>query len=405
MTALYSLFFPAAVKQGTVNEAQPTAPPKHIQEMKKSALMLIRGSYIEESDFNDDVMVYRLCADKDAQDSVESHAQKVNAGERSADQKAPLSNGLAGETTQGAPRDPVSEKQSLASANPEQGTEMEHSGQGPAHGDQNQEDGVNVESKGSNLSMETEDFLSQYHDLLAKLNYNPNELVALNLNTSEPSTPTEDEDDFEKFTVAPHSDNLTFPFGPKAHLMFSHNPARIHGAPFTGPFISVLLSKTENMLENELHVNLLLTGIIAQLACYPQPLLRSFLLNTNMVFQPSVRSLYQVLASVKNSIEHVASTRENFASFLTHSHEHLLTRVGTPSSQKEPADKESEYKTPSSAQNPQQLLNSFSKTVMPSGVKSAINAAVIFTEFLKELAAIAQEHSILSHSALADCEE
>lgn len=398
-------FFPAAVKQGTVNEAQPTAPPKHIQEMKKSALMLIRGSYIEESDFNDDVMVYRLCADKDAQDSVESHAQKVNAGERSADQKAPLSNGLAGETTQGAPRDPVSEKQSLASANPEQGTEMEHSGQGPAHGDQSQEDGVNVESKGSNLSMETEDFLSQYHDLLAKLNYNPNELVALNLNTSEPSTPTEDEDDFEKFTVAPHSDNLTFPFGPKAHLMFSHNPARIHGAPFTGPFISVLLSKTENMLENELHVNLLLTGIIAQLACYPQPLLRSFLLNTNMVFQPSVRSLYQVLASVKNSIEHVASTRENFASFLTHSHEHLLTRVGTPSSQKEPADKESEYKTPSSAQNPQQLLNSFSKTVMPSGVKSAINAAVIFTEFLKELAAIAQEHSILSHSALADCEE
>ena len=48
------------------------------------------------------------------------------------------------------------------------------------------------------------------------------------------------------------------------------------------------------MLENSVHVNLLLTGILAQLAAYPQPLLRSFLLNTNMVFQPSVRSLYQV---------------------------------------------------------------------------------------------------------------
>lgn len=48
------------------------------------------------------------------------------------------------------------------------------------------------------------------------------------------------------------------------------------------------------MLENSLHVNLLLIGIITQLASYPQPLLRSFLLNTNMVFQPSVRSLYQV---------------------------------------------------------------------------------------------------------------
>lgn len=63
-----------------------------------------------------------------------------------------------------------------------------------------------------------------------------------------------------------------------------------------GPFISVVLSKLENMLENSLHVNLLLIGIITQLASYPQPLLRSFLLNSNMVFQPSVRSLYQVFA-------------------------------------------------------------------------------------------------------------
>lgn len=56
----------------------------------------------------------------------------------------------------------------------------------------------------------------------------------------------------------------------------------------------MVLSKLENMLENSLHVNLLLIGIVTQLASYPQPLLRSFLLNTNMVFQPSVRSLYQV---------------------------------------------------------------------------------------------------------------
>lgn len=56
----------------------------------------------------------------------------------------------------------------------------------------------------------------------------------------------------------------------------------------------MVLSKLENMLENSLHVNLLLIGIITQLASYPQPLLRSFLLNTNMVFQPSVKSLLQV---------------------------------------------------------------------------------------------------------------
>lgn len=52
----------------------------------------------------------------------------------------------------------------------------------------------------------------------------------------------------------------------------------------------------ENMLTNSLQVNLLLTGILAQLAAFPQPLLRSFLLNTNLVFQPSVRSLFQVRA-------------------------------------------------------------------------------------------------------------
>lgn len=61
-----------------------------------------------------------------------------------------------------------------------------------------------------------------------------------------------------------------------------------------GPFMVVLFAKLENMLQNSLYVNILLTGIVAQLACYPQPLLRSFLLNTNMVFQPSVKSLIQV---------------------------------------------------------------------------------------------------------------
>lgn len=62
----------------------------------------------------------------------------------------------------------------------------------------------------------------------------------------------------------------------------------------------VLFAKMENMLQNSLYVNILLTGIVAQLACYPQPLLRSFLLNTNMVFQPSVKSLIQVHYTIQN---------------------------------------------------------------------------------------------------------
>ncbi|XP_041057784.1 protein FAM160A1 [Carcharodon carcharias] len=414
-------FLPFAIKQETGNTTQTLDPPKHIQEMKKSALMIIRGSYIEESDFHDDVMVYRLCAEKDAQDNVESSAKNIrrSACVKGADQKTVLKDGPANRTLQSI----ASEKQTAVSVRPEQGTEMEHSGQGPAQKEKKQADGLyvsNTESKCSNqhtLNVETDDFLSQYQDLLAKLNSNPGDSVILKQNSSEPSTPTEEEDDFEKFSEPPLSDSITFPFGPKVHLMYSNNPVRIHGAPFTGPFISVLLSKLENMPENELHVNLLLTGIVAQLACYPQPLLRSFLLNTNMVFQPSVRSLYQVLASVKNAIEQFASTRENFSLFLTETREYLLSRVEISTSRKglftveeikhSQGVAENGHRPQGIAQDPQQLL--LSKPVaapqVSSHVKNSINAAVIFTEFLKELAAIAQEHSILSHTLLEECEE
>lgn len=63
----------------------------------------------------------------------------------------------------------------------------------------------------------------------------------------------------------------------------------------------ILFSKLESMMQNSLYVNILLTSVVFQLACYPQPLLRSFLLNTNMVFQPSVKSLIQVMLRILTS--------------------------------------------------------------------------------------------------------
>ena len=47
-------------------------------------------------------------------------------------------------------------------------------------------------------------------------------------------------------------------------------------------------------MNNSLSVNLLLTGVVARLASYPQPLIRSFLLNHSVVFHPSIKSLIQV---------------------------------------------------------------------------------------------------------------
>jgi len=61
-----------------------------------------------------------------------------------------------------------------------------------------------------------------------------------------------------------------------------------------GPFLRTIFSKLENMLQNSLHVNLLLTGIIARLAHYSQPLLRSLLLNHSLVLETNVKSLFQV---------------------------------------------------------------------------------------------------------------
>lgn len=90
--------------------------------------------------------------------------------------------------------------------------------------------------------------------------------------------------------------------------------------------MAVLFAKLENMLQNSVYVNFLLTGLVAQLACHPQPLLRSFLLNTNMVFQPSVKSLLQVLGSVKNKIESFAASQEDFPALLSKAKKYLIAR-------------------------------------------------------------------------------
>lgn len=67
-----------------------------------------------------------------------------------------------------------------------------------------------------------------------------------------------------------------------------------NGQPNVGIFLDVVLRKLECMTSNNVYVNLHLTGLLSRLAIYPQPLLQSFLLNHSLVFQPSIRSLFQV---------------------------------------------------------------------------------------------------------------
>nr|XP_014030121.1 unnamed protein product [Salmo salar] len=207
----------------------------------------------------------------------------------------------------------------------------------------------------------------------------------------------------------------------------------------SGPFMMVLFAKLENMLQNSLYVNILLTGILCQLACYPQPLLRSFLLNTNMVFQPSVKSLIQVLGSVKNRIEVFAASHEDFPAMLRKAQRYLVARgkvdwadsspMGVPTLRRSDSLVKSRKpslgdlimrhtNSPTRARHAAQLAlahvrdggqslhsalfrggtgggaSGLEKQVEALRVKNAVYCAVIFSEFLKELAALAQEHSV-----------
>ncbi|EPY80475.1 hypothetical protein CB1_000829039 [Camelus ferus] len=262
----------------------------------------------------------------------------------------------------------------------------------------------------------------------------------------EPALPLEEEEAYESFTCPPE------PPGP-----FLSSPLRtlnqLPSQPFTGPFMAVLFAKLENMLQNSVYVNFLLTGLVAQLACHPQPLLRSFLLNTNMVFQPSVKSLLQVLGSVKNKIESFAASQEDFPALLSKAKKYLIARgkldwtEGPPAG---PAPRRSDSLVKSRRPSLGELLlrhahsptraRQAAQLALPPGrdgaglglgggspgastpalphrggaperqgealrVKNAVYCAVIFPEFLKELAAISQAHAVTSPFLLDTSEE
>ncbi|XP_047927676.2 FHF complex subunit HOOK-interacting protein 1A [Anser cygnoides] len=407
---------------GSTEMQPPIEPPKHIQEMKKNAIMLVKGSYIEESDFQDDVMVYRLCAQKDAQDDNSKektlNVAKDHQVESQAVVNGPLENSQLetdldehskrnSNLTQGIMKEHINQK--MAETDPQPDLELKLS---PQEADHN----LSVRL----LSTDGEDFIAQYDKIIKELDPNNASLEEEKLDTPDHVSPAEEEEDFENFSAdTPSAESVSSPLGPKEDPS-PKRAARSQSAPFTGPFISVVLSKLENMLENSLHVNLLLIGIITQLASYPQPLLRSFLLNTNMVFQPSVRSLYQVLASVKNKIEHFASIEKDFPGLLLEAQQYLLFRVDMSDTAEDLLTKgnvqhgSSTGKGTNLSEASPAVLQPFlghkgkkglAHPGLPAHVRNAVLAAALFPEFLKELAALAQEHSVLCYKILGDFED
>ncbi|KAM6972382.1 FHF complex subunit HOOK-interacting protein 1A [Aplochiton taeniatus] len=384
---------PEAMDNTKPPQPPPAEPPKHIQEMRRTAIMLIKGSYIEESDFQDDVLVYDLVAKKDARD-VEVGAKCVPRVTAVEETELDLElSPVEHPASASVPEKAVPHINGLSLAL--QSTVMDN--------DNSSDIQVNGQlDQPSNLKSPSaielgDDLMAQYEELIRTLSTEAGgSPVKVDRDLRHPANPMEeDEIDFSVFSEdTPEPEKVSLPFGTKLRTR-----SKSHSAPFTGPFISVLLSRLDNMLENSLHVNLLLTGILAQLAAYPQPLLRSFLLNTNMVFQPSVRSLYQVLASLKNQIEQQASTRKDFPELITAAQHCLLARESSLDGHKKDGGHGG-----STNENGGKILKS-SPPPQPKSISPArteVFATVLFTEFLKELAAIAQEHTILSHTAIEE---
>lgn len=343
------------VQTGDAGEEKPAPsaePPKHIQEMRKTAIMLVKGSYIEENDFQDDVMVYDLVAKKDSRDSERGEPKSNKSAPKGAQ---PGSAEASPDTGRPAPSQKIGSDSKARS-----------------------QTGCNSNLQNGAAAELRDDLLAQYEDLLRALDPGPGGKPVRDeggsrkdATAAEEEEEEEEEMDFSFIPETPEPEKLHLPIG----KFFSGTAGRGTSVPFTGqsgipafpperqnpelkavcaptgPFVSVLLSRMENMLSNSLHVNLLLTGILAQLAAFPQPLLRSFLLNTNLVFQPSVRSLFQVgadfrvfghfcrerrrpllrvppqvLATVKQQIEELAATRADFPELITGAQHWLLAR-------------------------------------------------------------------------------
>ncbi|XP_014288523.1 FHIP family protein AGAP011705 isoform X2 [Halyomorpha halys] len=207
------------------------------------------------------------------------------------------------------------------------------------------------------------------------------------------------------------------------------NVSCLPSAPCIGPFLQAIFNKLENMLAQNLFINLQLTGLISRLAIYPQPLLRSFLLDQSFIFQPSIRSLYQVIGCLKQKIEAVINEftvpqlktivedcettlldRENR---LVNVRKYTLQALSTPSSEGKCYYSSSErdskrsftsaftqvfrkkrHHPPVSERKLENLGYSFRNTLSSNEIHSTIMCALLLSEWLKELAAITQEHSV-----------
>lgn len=268
----------------------PIDPPKHIQEMKKNAILLFKGSYIEESDFQDDVMVYRLCAEKDAEDTAEPQGDTKEPQEDTMEPQGDTAE-LQGDTSeqqedtlepQGDTADPPAEAQPkpqleaqslptsngpLSSPDPEEESQPSRESSDlcqNAFSEAKPENGPGValasdleltaptfeaepQSELAVASTEGEDFIAQYDQIIQELDSGTEGSTEQSVPASEPLLLTqqeesreeckvEEEDDFDSLMAAtPAVEAGPSPFRVGEDTAFtSRHPVRTQSTPFTG---------------------------------------------------------------------------------------------------------------------------------------------------------------------------
>lgn len=220
----------------------------------------------------------------------------------------------------------------------------------------------------------------------------------------------------------------------------SDNSEQISSTGTAGPFLTVILGKLNNMVSNSLYVNLHLTGLISRLAVYSQPLLRTYLLDHSLVLQPDVPSLFQIIGSLKQKVDEYMSRQSDSSNLISHARNFLLEReTRLVNARRNAVDSRNSVVSTTSTESLEPFqrngpkrrsftssLSSFSTMFgrRPSQIETSLPlvapqedtqtfihpkftesqhialCAVLLDEWVKELAALAQEHTIAQLAAL-----
>lgn len=190
-----------------VNGAVANNPPQHIQELRKTATLFIKGSYVEESEFQNDVMVYDLVAQKDTNESA--GRKHIVSGHVTQDDAGP--------------------------GNPEDSGETSEIGNGSAQPDMEKQNGIQTEADQKSHDLHAEhdedDLAAQYEELIRTLVVEAKSPTRTQQDLRNSIMEEEEEDvDFSTFSAeTPEAEKSPSPFRTKPH-----SGSVDHAIPFTG---------------------------------------------------------------------------------------------------------------------------------------------------------------------------